>query len=382
MVEYAHMTVIYFQPTDCHAGRMKLSGARTAAAAAGITLQLVETPNLDTKRIKKLLDFWQPEACIMESGDNSQYCKHSVFKGVNVAYIDRDPASLPRSATTVNINSHEVGAAAARELMSLGLTNFACLPDVKDVFWARDRTKAFENALKLNGRDCNVFDATQGYMTAKLSQWLSNLPRPCGIFVATDRLGAILLPAIKRIGLSVPDDFAVISVDNDETLCEALSPTLSSIQPDFRQAGRMAVEALLGVRGNPKRLFGIAGIIRRASTFRPSRHTHPGLTTIMDTIRLSSCDGLSAASAAKKMGVSRRLAERTFKEALGHTILEAIHARRLERAAELVKNSDSPLELIPGLVGWKSATAFRVCFRNTFGMTMREMRRTSIKKQF
>jgi LacI family transcriptional regulator len=376
------MTILYFQPTDCHAGRMKLSGARAASSAAGATLQLVETPNLDTKRAEELLAFWRPDACIVESGDNSNYLKHSIFKGVRVAYIDRDPATLPKNATTVNINTREIGAAAARELMSLGLVNFACIPAIKDVFWAKERTSSFLDALKLNGRKCNVFNPTKGDMITKLSQWLTSLPRPCGIFVATDQLGSILLPVIKRLGMSVPNDFAVVGVDNDETLCEALSPTLSSIQPDFRQAGRMAVEALLNQRGITRHLFGISGIVRRASSFIPLRHTRPGLTAVMDTIRLNACDGLSAAAAAKKMGVSRRLAERLFKEAVGLTILEAIHSRRLERAAELVKNSDNPLEMIPGLVGWKSATAFRVSFRNKFGMTMREMRQSTLKKHF
>ena len=368
------MTILYFQPNDCPAGRMKLAGAQDAARAAGVTLQLVESSAVDVRRVRQLLGFWHPDACIVESGDDVKYCPASAFTGVPTVFIDRDPKSLPRSATTVNIDSGEVGATAARELMSLGLSHFACLPVAKDVFWARDRTAAFVDALKLNGRSCDVFGGSGNEMTAAVTRWLAGLPRPCGIFAATDRLGVLLLPAIRRIGASVPDDFAVVGVDNDETLCETSTPTLSSVAPDFRQAGRMAVGRLLGQIGGMRLLFGVSRLVRRASSFLPLRHARPGLAAVADAIRLHACDGLTAAAAAKEMGVSRRLAERLFKEATGRTLLDAIHSRRLERAAELVRESATPLEMIPGLVGWRSATAFRERFRAAFGTTMRVMR--------
>lgn len=356
---------------------MKLSGALAAAMEAGIALQLVESAAVDQKRVRKLLDFWRPDACIVESGDDVRYCPASVFKGVPTVFIDRDPTSLPRSMTSVNVDSREVSAAAARELMSLGFSNFACLPVLKDVFWARERTAAFVEALNLNGRSCDVFDSSGDDMTTALPRWIATLPRPCGIFTATDRLGAVLLPAIRKAGASVPDDFAVVGVDNDETLCETSTPTLSSVLPDYRQCGRIAVETLLGRQSVGRKLFGVSRLVRRASSFRPSQRIRPAVSAVLDTIRLHACDGLTAAAAAAQMGVSRRLSERVFKDATGHTFLEAIHARRLERAAELVRNSSTPLEMIPGLVGWKSATAFRESFRAAFGATMREMRRTT-----
>lgn len=352
---------------------MKLAGAQDAAHAAGVSLQLVESAAVDVRRVRKLIDFWRPDACIVESGDDVKYCPADAFKGVPAVFIDRDPASLPRTAVSVNIDSAAVGAAAAKELMSLRLSNFACVPVSKDVFWGRERTSAFCDALELNGRSCDVFVSHAGDVAEKMSRWLSGLPRPCGIFVATDRLGAVLLSVIRRIGASVPDDFAVIGVDNDEAICENTSPTMSSVAPDFRRAGEMAVRFLLEKPSESRLLFGLKGLVRRASSFRPATIT-PGLAATMDVIRMHACDGLSAAEAAKSMGVSRRLAERRFLAGTGLTILEAIHRHRLEKARDMVVGTDIPLESIPGLVGWRSSTAFRDCFRSTFGTNMRTMR--------
>ena len=369
------MVVLYFQPNDCPAGRMKLLGAQEAARSAGVSLQLVESAAADGRRVRRLLEFWKPDACIVESGDDVTYCPTEAFGPTPAVFIDRNPKSMPKSAMSVNIDSAAVGEAAAKELMALGLTNFACMPVKKDVFWANERTEAFVDALELNGRSCNVFKSpSRGDEAKALSRWLAALPRPCGIFAATDRLGAVLLPSICRIGASVPGDFAVVGVDNDEAICENTSPTLSSVAPDFRLAGSLAVKALLAPGRSTRMLFGISGLVRRASSFRPTAPL-PGLSAAMDAIRTRACDGLSAAEAAKTMGVSRRLAEMRFKAGAGKTILQAIHEHRLEKAKYLVCRTETPLDAIPGLTGWKSSTAFRERFRAEFGESMSSMRR-------
>ena len=97
----------------------------------------------------------------------------------------------------------------------------------------------------------------------------------------------------------------------------------------------------------------------------------------MDAIRTHACEGISASAVAKIMGKSRRLAEMRFKTGTGKTILQAIHECRLAKAKELVCRSNTPLDAIPGMSGWKSATAFRRSFQMAFGQTMRKMRQTA-----
>lgn len=367
------VTILYFQPNDCPAGRAKHAGAAARAHERGAVLQTVGGAT-NAAKVRALLAFWHPDACIVESGDDTRYLKPAAFGRVPVAFIDRDPSSLPRTARTVIVDSTAIGQAAARELLRLGYENFGHVPVAKPTFWGRDRTTAFLNALELNGRTCTVCRRRARDIddVRRLSDWLADLPRPCGIFAATDILGARVISAIRRLGLRIPEDFAVLGVDNDPTICENASPTLSSLALDFASAGRQAVDAVMDRTSGPRR-FGVREIVRRASTFLPNRNL-PGVSAATDLIRQKACSGLRARDVAAAMGVSRRLAEIRFKTATGLTILDAIRDRRLARARELAADGTTPLGTIPYLCGWNGTATFRRAFKEETGMTPRTYR--------
>lgn len=370
------MTILYFQPNDCPAGRAKLDGAAARAHERGAVLQTVGAAS-NAARVRALLDFWHPDACIVESGDDTHYLKPTVFGRLPTAFIDRDSASLPRTARTVNIDSTALGQAAARELLRLDRRDYGLVPVDKPTFWGRDRTAAFLKALELNGKSCHVYARRARDLddTRALSAWLAGLPRPCGIFAATDILGARVISAVRRLGARIPEDFAVLGADNDPTICENTAPTLSSLALDFASADRLAVDAVIDRAPGP-RLFGIREIVRRASTFLPNRN-RPGVAAALDLIRQKACDGLRARDVAAAMGVSRRLAEIRFKSVTGQTLLDAIRARRIAQAKELVADGKTPLETIPFLCGLNGTATFRRAFKAQTGLAPRDYRAQS-----
>lgn len=368
------MTALYFMPNDCPAGREKLLGAYSRARQLDITLQRVGAADAP-KNIRKLLDFWKPDAAIVESGDDTEYFDPSAFGRLPVVYIDRDPASLPRSARVSIIDSEALSAAAARELLRLDCAAYAMVPTAKPTFWGLDRTKYYREAIKLNGFEPAIFPrsgSNEKLDTRALLKWLGGLPRPCGIFAATDQIGGQLLATISLLGAKVPDDFLVIGTDNDTEICENTHPSLTSIAVDFRAAGALAVD-LLTIRGGGIRKFGVREIVHRASTFRP-RTNYPFITEAMDLIRRQATNGLKARDVLSRTGLSRRLAEIRFKQATGMTVLDAIRERRFEEAMNLVNSRTVPLSLIPGMCGWESAAVFRRYFKARTGRTMREFR--------
>ena len=96
-----------------------------------------------------------------------------------------------------------------------------------------------------------------------------------------------------------------------------------------------------------RRKFSTCGVVRSASSFM-SKVPTPGLAAALDAIRAHACDGLRASDVAKTMHVSRRLAERRFKNATGKTILKAVHERRLEVARKPVcLSAPPPLDTVP-----------------------------------
>ena len=94
---------------------------------------------------------------------------------------------------------------------------------------------AFAEAVAKSGKGCFVFDPERELRPdarqRQLTAWLRNLPRPCGIFAANDYVGEEIINICGQLGISVPNDIAVLGVDNDEQICERLVPTLSSIAP-------------------------------------------------------------------------------------------------------------------------------------------------------
>jgi len=369
------MTILYFLPNDCPAGRAKLNGAAARAHERGVILQTVGAAD-QASTVRKLLNFWHPDACIVESGDDTHYPDARTFGQLPTVFIDRDPASLPPADKTVTIDSVALAQSAARELLRLGYEHFGHVPTAKQTFWSRDRTTAFVQSIELNRRTCHVFRqrANAQEDDSALSDWLSGLPRPCGIFAATDILGARVISAIRRLGARIPEDFAVIGADNDETICENTSPTLTSLALDFRQAGRLAVDAVCD-KTPGTRHFGIREIVRRASTFVPSGNA-PGVARALDLIRRKAGLGLRAHDVIDAMGVSRRLAEMRFRAATGQSILNAIRDRRLHHVLELLADGKTPLETVPFLCGWKGTATLRRYFKERTGMTLREWRKT------
>ena len=190
-------------------------------------------------------------------------------------------------------------------------------------------------------------------------------------------IGEEVLGACAHIGIPVPDDIAVMGVDNHEYFCESTTPTLSSIALDLRAEGRAAVELLdilMAAHGKkrparPRRFVPARASVLRASTrFARDRR----VARALEFIRLNACtEKFSPRDVVREMGVSRTLADKLFRVILGQSILEEIHSVRLARAKELLATGTAP-DVVGAECGYASHDDFRRVFRNRVGMTIRK----------
>jgi len=176
----------------------------------------------------------------------------------------------------------------------------------------------------------------------------------------------------------VPDDIAVVGVDNDLTICENTTPTLSSVFPDFEGGGYLAAELLenllRGIRGKPRHLtYGIRGVIQRRSSLH-LRRSDQLIATAVEFIRLNACAGITVPDVAGHLNVSRRYAECHFRAVLGRSILNEIQNRCLERICALLRETNQPIRQIGESCGYDSETYLKTLFKRRFGMTMRDYR--------
>lgn len=345
---------------------------------------------MDREAVADLLAFWRPDGVIVEGAmDEAGVFLSDVFGDVPVVYLVCDRRHLPPEALCVSHDSRSLGRVAAREFLSLGLASFAFF-GFAGLFWSAERAARFREILRLAGQELALFerpfleqdwrDLSTGF-TQSFGAWLKSLPKPCGLLAANDQLGTEAISTCHALGFAVPDDVLVLGIDNDESLCEHVSPTLSSIRPNFEEAGFQAASLLDARRmaggafaGDRQRFFAADGLVRRQSTRRLPR-ANAVVSKALELVRLRACSGLRPRDVFAELGCSRRTAELRFRELAGHSVQEEILLTRLARVKQLLSREDVPVETIARRCGWKSTAQLRVFFKATEGVSMRQWRR-------
>ena len=336
--------------------------------------------------VRDLVKFWSPAGCIVEAtgdGVTSETIPKRAFGDIPVVYIGGDTPVTPAGATCVIHDASAAGSVAAKELIALRLENFAFV-GIGGRDWSRRRKEAFAAALRMNGKTLSRTDVLQGGKDNKrLRTWLDGLPKPCGLFVASDAIAATVLSVSRTSGIAVPDDIAIVGVDDNAELCESTSPTLTSIHPDFRQGGRLAARLLarkLIGKGKVQQttVFAVSGIVRRGSTRRTKRRDECVASALEriwkpDGVRLSPRDIVA------DFPCSRRNAEIRFRRATGHSILEELTNARVDAAKRILSETSLPISSVAEQCGYVSIAHFRDAFRNATGANPLAWRKQNLR---
>src|SRR5262249_38465053 len=139
------------------------------------------------------------------------------------------------------------------------------------------RREHFRRLVEQDGLACHYYEAVRGNrfdwdeQQQRLIQWISMLPKPVGIMACNDERGHELLEACRRIGANIPEEIAVIGVDNDQAICDLAIPSLSSVDVNAEGVGYEAAALLDRMMNGHKpamRLIKLAprGVVTRRST--------------------------------------------------------------------------------------------------------------------
>ena len=216
----------------------------------------------------------------------------------------------------------------------------------------------------------------------RISQWLKSLPRPVGVMTSNDVRGIDVLDACRRWDLRVPEEVAVLGVDDDALLCEICSPPLSSIVPNIERIGSEAAALLERLMGGGKSGFEESfvpplGITTRRSTDVLSVDDPPFAAAVR-FIRENACHGITVGDVLETLPMSRSTLERRFRTYLGHSPQSEIRAVQLARARQLLVETDHPLHRIAELVGFDHPEYFSVLFKREAGQTPGQYRRQAL----
>ena len=330
-------------------------------------------------RLLELIRFWKPIGCIVEKCPE---LNPDVLGKIPCVFIGRDPPNTKGDSLNILHDYEETVRLAAKELMRPNVRHFGWVGYRNNWSWNRERGKEFARIVRLNGMSLHTFhaefDPTVPIATVKhLRKWLRSLPKPCGIFVCNDNLGATVLNACADEAIYVPGDISVVSVDDAPRICNNTKPPMTSIPSDFRQAGRMAAKLLAEKLANPKlknisRRFAPNGITRRLSSgIALDRH----VAAAADIIRIRTKDGLKARDVFKALNCSRRYAELRFRAQTGSTVLGMIREQRIGIARELLSAGRLSIGEIAVRCGYARPESLCKAFRATTGLSPSAWRR-------
>lgn len=285
-------------------------------------------------------------------------------------------AGRQRNLVFINGSSESVGQAAARNLLAQGCFNgYGFVPDLGDSAWGRQRGAAFLGEIAAHGLAYARYHArSKSYDLPELATWLKRLPRPAGVFVAFDDRALQVLEACHEAHLAVPDDIAVIGVDNDEMLCLSTDPPLSSVQPNHVKIVQLAVRRLAEMM-NGKALpspqhesVAIREVVIRQST---SAVSHAGMLVqrAMAFIRAHAAEAVKPRDVAKYLKVSRSLADLRFREVKGESIGATILRLRLEEVRRQLLITSDTIENIAARCQFKRRYRLDAAFAKAFGAT-------------
>ena len=273
-------------------------------------------------------------------------------------------------------------------LYACGCRTFAFVHSVADTVWSSVRGRGFAALAAHHGFACHVY-GNQPVETSwetdirRLGKWLTGLPRGLGVFAAMDQRGRNVIEACREAGLRVPDDVVVLGVDNDPLLCELCEPSLSSIALDTHRAGYQAAQVLHGMMAGKAVVPDVRILVRpthvsrrqsTASGFDQDRVVAAARRFIFERFHDKA---LQMSDIAAHCGVSRRLLETRFAQAMGHTLLHELTDVRMEYARTLLRDTAEPVTAVAVASGFADANYFTKAFRQKHDLAPLKYRQRS-----
>lgn len=272
-----------------------------------------------------------------------------------------------------------IGELAAEHLLEHGLRNFAFCGRPPGIHPGLDeRGVSFAQFVARSGYACNSYPAASPAVAweleqGRLAEWIKGLPKPVGVMACNDERGLQVLDACRRCGANVPDEVAVIGVDNDEHLCDLSIPPLTSVDVNAEQIGYTAAELLdqvmQGRRSKTKsQRLAPRGIVTRLSTDTVASEDEE-VNRAIRYIREHGCNRLRVIDVLGHVGMSRAALQQRMRRVVGRTIHKEIERIRLARVKELLLSPDMTIKQVARATGFSSVQYMTRVFRAAVGET-------------
>jgi LacI family transcriptional regulator len=287
---------------------------------------------------------------------------------VSSAVTTHCPEGVPQVAS----DNHALIDAAIQHLRDAGITGFAfyAKPKYQEALWAVERREAFQRQI---ARPAGVLYDAEGADDGRLAAWLQALPPRTGIVAVNDSSARAILHTCNAAGRNVPDDIAIVGIDNDPLVASLAPLPISSVIQGSYEIGRKAAE-LLHMRMRDKGMgaerlsIPPKGVHPAAS----SPKTCPVLRDALEYIGHHAIQGIKAEQVADHLGMSRTTLERLFREHLGYTAHDELLRTRMEQAKQLLLSRTLSTAEVARRCGFRTQQYMHVVFKRELGLSPSE----------
>lgn len=312
---------------------------------------------------------------------------HCIARAVTMTGLPAVDVSAARTVPNipwVETDDHEIARLAFQHFHERGFRNYAYCGD-SQFNWSTWRRDHFFEVLETAGLIPFVHDVSHSGKTEtgdrrqqRLAKWLKDLPKPAGILVCYDILARELLDVCRVTGVAVPEEVAIMGVDDDELLCNLSSPPLTSVQLDTHQTGYRAASLLADLMSGrtvseDAHLVKPLGIATRQSTDILAIGDSD-VATAVRYIRENACDGINVSDVLKHVPCTRRVLEQRFNKILGRSPHDEIIRVKIDRVKQLLLETDLPISVVADRSGFEHVEYLSVVFKRETGQTPAKFR--------
>ena len=326
------------------------------------------------------LTSWKPDGIIMRDSLITKELLKLKIPTVLAIHDSKYPQNLP----VIKTDSYSIAKLASEHLIEKGLKNFAfCGFDSYD--WSKERRINFCRLNSKIGYKTHVYCQPKRIKNDweneqhRVRDWVSALPKPVGIFACNDDRGQHILEVCKLLDLRVPEDVAVIGVDNDPMVCYISDPPLTSIALNVESVGYQAAKLIDSMIDKKK-------IYYKQIMVSPSHVVQRQSSDILavddflvaqaiNFIKNNAKNKILVEDVVKAININRRTLERRFRRAIHRSIVEEIKYTRIELISKLLIESDFTISQITSFFNFTDVEHISRYFKKEKGVGLREFRK-------
>ena len=297
----------------------------------------------------------------------------------------RNPAFYPK-VPYVATDNYALIETAFWHLKQKGINQFAFygIPTESEKHWSIERKNAFIQLMRRYDHQIRVYLGDKTCSTdwfksqQKLAQWLTTLPPQTGVIAVTDARARHLLQVCEDLKIIVPEQLAVIGIDNEELIQYLSRVSLSSVMQGTKQIGYQAAKMLhhlfegRKLHCTPVLIPPLRVEQRRSTDFHAFQD--PFVIQAMHYIHHHACKGIKTEQVLDHLRISRSNLEQRFKKELDKTIHQAIHEEKLKRAEYMLQSTDISIQEIAEICGYPSLQYFYSVFKKEYANTPKAFR--------